>query len=564
MKTYLILFVILLIIFAVQSVSMKKAAAQKLRKELDKRWGKRPDRAYTHEEYERISHYYQHAKKPEDICIDDITWNDISMDDVFKEINHTLSSVGEESLYRRLRTLRQSGQDLEKFGKMTACFEEHPAVSKKLQSVYASIGRTKSVSFYDFIVKASKLKAKSSWKHYLGILLILASIAGFFIVPVYAVIAFLFILSCNIYFYYKEKNDVNNYFVCFEYIIRLIRYGGQISEILKELKNNVFQKDIMEIETLLEKTKGLKKGIFLISSQSVNDSIVEMVMQYIRMIFHVDLIKFNSMVKKTSENIENIHQLYERIGDIEAALAAASFRTCLKEEYGFYCIPDFSQRQGICFENIYHPLIKHAVTNSMRKEKNILLTGSNASGKSTFLKTVAINAILSQTVYTAAAKSYAMPYTMVCSSMALRDDLSRNDSYYMAEIKALKRIMDKTGGTRNVLCFIDEVLRGTNTIERIAASSEILKYFRQSNVICFAATHDIELTYILEDCYANYHFEEEVSGDDVKFNYRLNRGRTVTRNAIRLLKLLGYPRNLVDNAEDRVSEFTKTGKWKNS
>lgn len=118
MKTYLILFVILLIIFAVQSVSMKKAAAQKLRKELDKRWGKRPDRAYTHEEYERISHYYQHAKKPEDICIDDITWNDISMDDVFKEINHTLSSVGEESLYRRLRTLRQSGQDLEKFGKM--------------------------------------------------------------------------------------------------------------------------------------------------------------------------------------------------------------------------------------------------------------------------------------------------------------------------------------------------------------------------------------------------------------------------------------------------------------
>jgi Mismatch repair ATPase (MutS family) len=475
-----------------------------------------------------------------------------------------MSSVGEESLYKRLRTLRQNGQDLEKFGKMTECFEEHSNISKKLQSIYASIGRTKSVSFYDFIVKASKLKTKSSWKHYIGIFLILACIAGFFIVPVYAVIAFLLVLSCNIYFYYKEKNDVNNYFICFEYIIRLIRYGGQIAEILKELKNNVFQKDITEIEALLDKTKGLKKGIFLISSQSVNDSVVEMVMQYIRMIFHVDLIKFNSMVKKTSENIENINQLYEVIGDVEAALAAASFRTCLKEEYGFYCIPDLNQKQGICFENIYHPLIKNAVTNSMQKEKNILLTGSNASGKSTFLKTVAINAILSQTIYTATARSYAMPYTMVCSSMALKDDLSSNDSYYMAEIKALKRIMDKTGGNRTVLCFIDEVLRGTNTIERIAASSEILKYFRQSNVICFAATHDIELTYILEGCYANYHFEEEVSGDDVKFNYRLNRGRTVTRNAIRLLKLLGYPGNLVDNAEDRVSEFTKTGKWKNS
>jgi len=563
MKAYIILFFILLVIFAVQSANMKKAAAQKLKKELDRRWGKRPDRTYTHEEYERISCYYRYTKRPEDICIDDITWNDISMDDVFKEINHTWSSVGEESLYKRLRTLRQNGKGLEKFGKMTACFEEHPDLSKKLQSIYASIGRTKSVSLYDFIVKASKLSAKSNWKHYISIFLIFACIAGFFIVPVYAVIAFLLVLSFNIYSYYREKNDVNNYFVCFEYIIRLIRYGGQLAEILKEFKSDVFEEDITDIRALLDKTGNLKKGIFLISSQSVNDSIVEMVMQYIRMIFHVDLIKFNSMVKKTSENIEDIRRLYEIIGDVEAALASASFRICLKEEYGFYCIPDFTQGQGICFQNIYHPLIKNAVTNSMQREKNILLTGSNASGKSTFLKTVAVNAILSQTIYTAAAKSYALPYTMVCSSMALRDDLSQNDSYYMAEIKSLKRIMDKAKEGRNVLCFIDEVLRGTNTIERIAASSEILKYFRRSNVICFAATHDIELTYILEGCYANYHFEEEVSGDDVKFNYRLNKGRTVTRNAIRLLKLLGYPKQLVDNAEGRVSEFAETGKWRN-
>lgn len=564
MKAYIILFFILLVIFAVQSVNMKRAAAQKLKKELDKRWGKRPDRAYTHEEYERISHYYHHTKKPTDICIDDITWNDISMDDIFKELNHTWSSVGEESLYKKLRILKQNGKDLEKFGKMAACFEEHPDLSKKLQSVYASIGRTKSVSLYDFIVKASKLSAKSNGKHYIGILLILACIAGFFIVPVYAVLAFLAVLSCNIYFYYKEKNDVNNYFVCFEYVIRLIRYGAEIAEILKEFGNDVFYENISEIESLLNRTRNLKKGIFLISSQSVNDSIVEMVMQYIRMIFHVDLIKFNSMVKKTSENIEDIKRLYEIIGDAEAALAAASFRTCLKEEYGFYCIPDFRQGQGIRFQNIYHPLIKNAVTNSMQSEKNILLTGSNASGKSTFLKTVAVNAVLAQTIYTAAAESFAAPYTMVCSSMALRDDLSRNDSYYMAEIKSLKRIMDRAKEGRNVLCFIDEVLRGTNTIERIAASSEILKYLKKSNVICFAATHDIELTYILEGCYANYHFEEEVSGDDVKFNYRLNKGRTVTRNAIRLLRLLGYPKDLVDNAEHRVFEFTDTGKWKNN
>ena len=191
----------------------------------------------------------------------------------------------------------------------------------------------------------------------------------------------------------------------------------------------------------------------------------------------------------------------------------------------------------------------------------MLLTGSNASGKSTFLKTVAINGILAQTIYTSAASRFILPPSEIYSSMALRDNLSQNDSYYMAEIKSIKRILDKAAEGKEILCFIDEVLRGTNTIERIAASSEILKALKRENVICFAATHDIELTYILEDDYANYHFEEEVSGDDVKFNYHLNKGRTVTRNAIRLLKVLGYPSEIVEGAMEKVSDFTETGKW---
>ena len=146
--------------------------------------------------------------------------------------------------------------------------------------------------------------------------------------------------------------------------------------------------------------------------------------------------------------------------------------------------------------------------------------------------------------------------------MSLKDNLSENDSYYMAEIKSLKRIMDKAGSGRTIICFIDEVLRGTNTIERIAASSQILKELTAENVICFAATHDIELTHILDQSYSNYHFEEEVCGEDVNFNYHLKKGRSVTRNAIRLLKVMEYPDRIVKGAEQQVEEFTNTGKWK--
>ena len=560
MRGYVILFLVLVVVFAVQSYNMKKSAAEKLKNELDEGWGKKRNRKYGHNEYERISHYYRQTREGKNV-IDDITWNDLSMDDVFRAMNHTWSSVGEESLYRRLRIPQTELSELEKFGRMSSVFEKNPEKTKQLQQIYAEIGRTRSVSLYDFITTASKRTQKPNLPHYLDIVLMLASIVGLFLEPVYAVVGLLVVLSWNIYSYYKEKNDVNNYFVCFEYIIRLIRYSGKIEKALADMGDEVFQDYISRTGRLQGKTKNLKKGMFLMASPGVNDSIVEMLMQYVRMIFHVDLIKFNLMVKKTKENIGEIDELYRIMGDIEAAAAVASFQTYLKEQHGFYAVPQW-RKEGICFDEIYHPLIEKAVKNSMHTEENVLLTGSNASGKSTFLRTVAVNAILAETIYTVAAKSYAMPVCEIYSSMSLKDNLSENDSYYMAEIKSLKRIMDKVSSGRTIICFIDEVLRGTNTIERIAASSQILKELTAENVICFAATHDIELTHILDQSYSNYHFEEEVCGEDVNFNYHLKKGRSVTRNAIRLLKVMEYPDRIVKGAEQQVEEFTNTGKWK--
>ena len=153
-------------------------------------------------------------------------------------------------------------------------------------------------------------------------------------------------------------------------------------------------------------------------------------------------------------------------------------------------------------------------------------------------------------------------YFKVLTSMALRDDLDSQESYFIVEIKSLKRILDEAGKGEAVLCFVDEVLRGTNTVERIAASSEILKSLNRPDVLCFAATHDIELTHILEEDYENYHFQEEVRDDDIVFNYQLFRGRATSRNAIRLLAIMGYQEEIIQNAEKRALEFMKTGEWK--
>ena len=131
----------------------------------------------------------------------------------------------------------------------------------------------------------------------------------------------------------------------------------------------------------------------------------------------------------------------------------------------------------------------------------------------------------------------------------------------MVEIKSLKRIIDQLQHKIPVLCFVDEVLRVTNTLERIASSSQILKSISLDNSLCFAATHDIELTYILEKYYKNYHFQEEITDNDIHFDYHLYEGRATSRNAIKLLQLLGYKKEITQAAMKEADIFLTEGNW---
>ena len=174
-----------------------------------------------------------------------------------------------------------------------------------------------------------------------------------------------------------------------------------------------------------------------------------------------------------------------------------------------------------------------------------------------------MNALLAQTVHTCAAASYKAPFYRMYSSMSLRDDLAGGDSYYMVEIKSIKRILDQVSQEegRPVLCFVDEVLRGTNTVERIAASTQIMKKLAEGHALCFAATHDVELTKLLEREYDNFHFEERIEENDIYFPYQLMKGPASTRNAIALLKMLQYDESSTTAAEAMAERFLREGNW---
>jgi energy-coupling factor transporter ATP-binding protein EcfA2 len=548
-------FIVIAIYLAIDS--KRKHQAQVLKK-LTKGWGKPSKRTYAQEEYENISHYYEDCVTEDSYFVDDITWNDLDMDTVFKVMNNTNSSVGQEYLYKTLRMPAMSQNELDELNRLAEYFDGHEKERVGLQKEYVRLGFAKHISLSDYIGLVVDLTAGNNYVHYLSMIFLVASIIICFTVnPSIGIGLIVVSTAFSITSYYRYKAKVESYFICIKHIVRLADMAGR----LEQKKYDALKEYNDSLKDLYQQFQGIVKNSGMLESGNVNGSIFEVAFDYIRMLTHVDLIKFNNCVHLLQDKQEQAYQLFEILGKIEASMAIASFRKMLP----YWTRPHFiSNGKDMKIKEAFHPLIAEPVPNSISTGKHVLLTGSNASGKSTFLKTIAINAILSQSIDTSMAKEYVAPFYRIYSSMSLRDDLGSNDSYYIVEIKSLKRILDAVDQRRRqpVLCFIDEVLRGTNTVERIAASSEILKSFKDKNVLCFAATHDIELTAILEKNYDNYHFQEEVTDNDVKFNYKLFKGPATTRNAIKLLNIIGYDKEIIRAAEMQAGYFIDHGIWK--
>ncbi len=472
--------------------------------------------------------------------LDSITWKDLNMDEVYNRINLASSSVGSEYLLNVLQTLEFDEEVLKNRNQKTSYFEKNSDAAKRLKKIYKKLGKTKKYSFLDYIFRLNEIKQESNVKHIILIILLLIAIALIFVKPAVGIIALVVMIAINIMLYFKFRSKIEAYFNCIKYLVSMVICAEQL---LKEKLPDEFNDDKKKLQSAIKTFASEKRGSWLITN-SVAGSIVDVILDYVRMIFHVDLMKFNSMKKHVSNHTDDIYSLYNTLGEIEVCICIAEYR---KDKA--YSLPIFCGEKEISFEDIAHPLVKKPVKNSLKTNKSVLLTGSNASGKSTFLKSIAINQIFAQTIYTVFASEYKTTFYNVFSSMALADNLLKEESYFIVEIKSLKRIFDSCEETKApVLCFIDEVLRGTNTKERIAASSQILKNLSTKNALVFAATHDIELTQILKDDMLNYHFSEHIEGDNVLFDYKLKEGPSNSSNAIKLLKSYGFDEKIVQDS----------------
>lgn len=551
---YILIGLILVLALVIWSNINENFNEKKNIQRLKYQWGKVPEQEYTSEKFESLKTYYR-ANKDESLDVDDITWNDLDMDEVYMLMNNTQCSIGDEYLYALIRKPCFSNEELVERNRVIKFFEENEEKRLQMQTKMSTIGKLNSISVYEYINRLQEQDPKSNLGHYFMFFGLILSIVLIFIKPGLGGISTVIFVVNNIYQYYKEKAKINKYLTVVAYILRL----------LDGIKH-IYKLDIHELRHYTDKLKEdsehfkkFKRGSILVTPKQVSGNVIDMLLDYVRMLTHVDLIKYNLMLSCFKNNREVLNRIFTNAGFLDSMIASASFRNMLP----FFSEPKLSKttRPSIAVTDLYHPLLDTPIVNSIAENRSVLLTGSNASGKSTFIKTMAINQILAQTIYTSVSKSYTGSFFMIYSSMALRDNILSNESYYIVEIKSLKRILDRVNSEFPILCFIDEVLRGTNTLERIAASSRILSSLARKNTLVFAATHDIELTHILERDFSNYHFQERIEDNEILFDYRLYKGKAVSKNAIKLLNMMGYPKEIINSAENAAEEFLTKGEW---
>jgi len=551
---FILIIIVILIGFFIKGIYDKKNNRIKLLEKLKKEWGKIPDEEYTYEELKSLTSYYRSCQ--DDLHdVDDITWNDIDMNEIFMLINNTSSAIGEEYLYSILRKVKFEDKELLERNRLIEFFQNNPDKRLQLQVALRGMGKLRNVSVHEYINRLDTLKLQSSIPHYCMVGGLIASIILIFFSPALGGVLTLAMVANNITRYYKRKGQIDAYFTVCSYIIRLLNCIKDVTKLdIPEIKTYIDQ-----LETASKRFSQFKRGSRVVAGKNPNGDMMDILLDYVRMLFHTDLIKFNSMLNCFKKNRETLNEMFVSIGTLDSMIAVASFRKMLD----YYCIPELESKSNPFMEAevLYHPMIDEPVTNSIAEHQCVLVTGSNASGKSTFIKTLAINTILSQTIYTSMCKKYKASFFQVASSMALQDNIFSKESYYIVEIKSLKRILDRLNDEVPTLCFVDEVLRGTNTLERIAASSQILHSFSQGNAMCFAATHDIELTHILENYYSNYHFQEQIVDNNILFDYKLFQGRAVSKNAIKLLDVMGYSEEIIENATEGANHFLEEGTW---
>jgi DNA mismatch repair ATPase MutS len=279
--------------------------------------------------------------------------------------------------------------------------------------------------------------------------------------------------------------------------------------------------------------------------------------EYANLLFLLDVNAFVFATETLCRSREVAREMFVALGYIDVAQSIAEWRRALAQ----WATAEFTApRKQLHVEEMSHPLLAAPVANTLNVDStSVLITGSNMSGKTTFVRTLGVNAVLAQTLCTTCARAWRGPMLRVRTSIQRADSLMEGKSTYLSEVESVLTLVRAKESDSQHLFLLDEIFRGTNTTERVAAAYAVLAFLNTGLDLTVAATHDLELLELLNGTYAMHHFREQVGDDGLTFDYLIRPGASSTRNAIALLQVMQYPESLVADALATVARQSASG-----
>lgn len=474
--------------------------------------------------------------------VDERTWRDLDLDDVFASVDRTVSEPGRQYLYQMLRTRATAPEDLARLDRAVRSIGGDDEAAATIQRILRQLDDPRAGQLVRLAFDDLPSRPRMWW---LFPLLTTCSFTCLAVSAFWPRALLLWLASC-----------VVNAAVQVIYKPRVKEFVPAIHEV-PALVDVAHSLGALSLPELFTETERLRDGArrfsylrratwWLMFEPGQTNELAASVYEYVNLLFLLDVNALFFAVESLRAGQETLRSLLNAIGYVDAVQSVAVWRTTLPR----WTVPEFTgASKAMRVESMSHPLIGQAVPNSISVAgTSVLITGSNMSGKTTFLRTLGVNAILAQTLSTALASTWQTPRLVVRSSIGRADSLMEGKSYYLAEVESILSLIRAKAGDLQYLFLLDEIFRGTNTVERVATAYAVLAYLNRGADIAFVATHDVELLGLLGDAYAPYHFREHISAGALSFDYRLHLGPSSTRNAIALLDVMQYPKGIVSDA----------------
>ena len=529
---------------------------KELNKRLKESFGKLKDDSFDFDYIEKYFRKKDNSKAYQ--VLSDKTCNDLDFDDLFMFLDRTNSKVGQQYFYNNLRIIQVNEKQTKLNEEIIKELSENPelriSVQKKLEKL-----KYKDAYYISTLFQEEHLNPPE-W--FIAIKLLsfasLVSLVLGFFNPIFFIVL-LGIFCVNFVLHYWNKNNLVQYVGSIPQLLRLNNVASHL------FTNSLFKKlnpDLPKSIKLINEVKN-RMSFFSLEAklQGEFEIIAWFVFEIFKTMFLLEPLLLFGVLKRLNTKRDEIESVFKFVGHIDMLISIASLRNGLET----FCLPIINDGNKIIAKDISHPLIFNCTTNSIEiTEKSILLTGSNMSGKTSFIRAIGLNVITGFTINTCFAKSMTFPLLKVFSAIRISDDLMNDKSYYFEEVLTIKEMLNESENGNKNLFLLDEIFKGTNTVERISAGKSVLSALTKNDNKILVSTHDIELTDMLSNEYELYHFSETVNDNNIGFDYKLKEGKLKNRNAIRILEINDYPKGVVKEAIEIAKELDKTYLAKNT